>query len=362
MITTSLLNQIELGRSGKNQGFSMGLPKLESIIDGVTQSTYTLVFSPSGVGKTSIVLYSYIYRPLMEHLDDNKYKIIYYSLEMNAEMLMAKLLSMYIFENYNIELSTKELLSRRRGYLLSDENFKIVKECESWLKKIEEHLIIYDKGMNADMLYSSLIKELSNLGEFTEDGKRKVYIPNNPQIIVSVIIDHLSLCRPTNGRTLKQEMDLISSYLVTLRNRCKISPIVIMQANRDSSSMDRRKENMSNLTLNDAKDSGSPIQDSEIVLALFNPYREKLATYRGYDIRQLESRFRVITCLKNRYGESDIEVPCVFYGKVGIFKELPKADQIYDYAKYETPRWIIEDVEHEDNNEELTENNFNIVL
>lgn len=111
-----------------------------------------------------------------------------------------------------------------------------------------------------------------------------------------------------------------------------------------------------------AKDSGSPIQDSEIVLALFNPYREKLATYRGYDIRQLESRFRVITCLKNRYGESDIEVPCVFYGKVGIFKELPKADQIYDYAKYETPRWIIEDVEHEDNNEELTENNFNIVL
>ena len=46
-------------------------------------------------------------------------------------------------------------------------------------------------------------------------------------------------------------MDLISSYLVTLRNRCKISPIVIMQANRDSSSMDRRKENMSNLTLND---------------------------------------------------------------------------------------------------------------
>ena len=126
MITTSLLNQIELGRSGKNQGFSMGLPKLESIIDGVTQATYTLVFSPSGVGKTSIVLYSYIYRPLMEHLDDNKYKIIYYSLEMNAEMLMAKLLSMYIFENYNIELSTKELLSRRRGYLLSDENFKIV--------------------------------------------------------------------------------------------------------------------------------------------------------------------------------------------------------------------------------------------
>ena len=116
--------------------------------------------------------------------------------------------------------------------------------------KIGLYLIIL-----GNLLYVSYIffgqNETSNLGEFTEDGKRKVYIPNNPQIIVSVIIDHLSLCRPTNGRTLKQEMDLISSYLVTLRNRCKISPIVIMQANRDSSSMDRRKENMSNLTLND---------------------------------------------------------------------------------------------------------------
>lgn len=347
MITNSLLTQIEIGRSGSNQGFSMGLPKLESVVDGVTQGTYTLVFSPSGVGKTSIILYSYIYRPLMEHLDDGKYKIIYYSLEMNAEMLMAKLLSMYIFETYGKELSTKELLSRKRGYTLSDKDFEIVKECKGWLEKVEKHLIIYDKGMNADMLYSSLMKELEQLGEFQEDGKRKIYIPKDPHTIVSVIIDHLSLSRPTNGRTLKQEMDLISSYLVTLRNRCKISPIVIMQANRDSSSMDRRKENMSNLTLNDAKDTGGPVQDSEIVLALFNPYREKLNSYRGYDIRQLESRFRVITCLKNRYGESDIEVPCVFYGKIGIFKELPKPDEIYDYAKYETPDWLKKDYKEE---------------
>lgn len=109
-----------------------------------------------------------------------------------------------------------------------------------------------------------------------------------------------------------------------------------------------------------AKDSGSPIQDSEIVLALFNPHREKLATYRGYDIRQLESKFRVITCLKNRYGESDIEVPCVFYGKIGIFKELPRPEEIYDYAKYETPDWLLTKDEEEKKIEEMS--NFSITL
>ena len=47
MISNSLLHQITLGREGKNWGFSMGIPKLESVVDGVTQGIYTLVFSPT---------------------------------------------------------------------------------------------------------------------------------------------------------------------------------------------------------------------------------------------------------------------------------------------------------------------------
>ena len=41
--TSSLLNLIERGRRGDNQGLSLGLPKLEQIIDGLTQETYYLV-------------------------------------------------------------------------------------------------------------------------------------------------------------------------------------------------------------------------------------------------------------------------------------------------------------------------------
>ena len=98
MITNSLVHQITLGRSGKNWGLSMGMPKLESIIDGVTKGTYTLLFSGTGSGKTSLALYSYIYRPLVEHLHDDKFKVTYYSLEMSSELLFAKLLCMHIFE------------------------------------------------------------------------------------------------------------------------------------------------------------------------------------------------------------------------------------------------------------------------
>lgn len=51
MLVESLLKSIDLGRTGKNHGISMGMPKLESLIDGVSKETNTLIFSNSGSGK-----------------------------------------------------------------------------------------------------------------------------------------------------------------------------------------------------------------------------------------------------------------------------------------------------------------------
>ena len=373
MITEALIKQIDVGREGKNRGYSMGLPKLESIIDGVSANTYTLVFSPSGTGKSSLALYAFIYRPLMEHLNDDNFKVFYASLEMSADLLFAKLLCMYIFETYGIELSTKELLSKKKDYILNDELYNIVQECIPWMKKVEEKVTIYDKGMNAEILYSLLMADLQEIGTFSETDHRKIYTPNNPDLVYLVVIDHISLLRPNKNRSLKEEIDLVSSYLVTLRNICRISPLVIMQANRDSAGMERRKQGLNNMRLSDTKDSGGPVQDSEIVISIFSPHRERLATYNKYNISVLTDRFRALTVLKNRYGESDVEIGVNFFGKCGLWKELPKPDEIYDYEQYTSPNYILETQEFNnlsDNGNTLDDNkltdsisnNFNFVL
>lgn len=360
MITEALIQQIKKGREGKNQGLPTGLPKLESVIDGVMPETYTLVMSGSGIGKTSIALYSFIYQPLKHALETGKFRVIYYSLEMSAEILFAKLLSIYIFDTYGVELSAKEILSRKKGFTMTDGEYELIEKCIPWLEQIEKYITIFDKGLNATILYSTLMTELEKYGSFKEEENKKIYTPNDPDVITIVVIDHMSLIRPESGHTLKQEMDLVSSYLVTLRNRCKISPLVIMQTNREAASMERRREGLSNMTINDAKDSGGPSQDSEVMIGLFNPNRERLNTYRGYDIRQLGNNFRVITVIKNRYGESDIEIPCSFYGRCGIFSELPKPEEIYDYSKYENPDWLKQKDEHV--NEDSNSNNLNFTL
>ena len=83
-ITESLLKEIDLGREGRSQGYDMGLPKLESVVDGVTKSTMTIIASGTGQGKSSFVLYAYVYRPLMEHLNDDNFFVTYPDLEIDA--------------------------------------------------------------------------------------------------------------------------------------------------------------------------------------------------------------------------------------------------------------------------------------
>lgn len=361
-ITESLLKEIDIGREGRNSGYSMGLPKLESVIDGVTKQTYTVVFSNSGSGKSTEVLFSYVYKPLQDHLDDNNYKVWLASLEMNPDMVFGKLLTMYIFEKYHIEVSVKDLLSRRKGKIISDELYNIVQECIPWMKKMEEHIVVYDKALNAKVLYSLLLKELEKLGSFEETEHRKVYIPNNPDLIYTVIVDHISLCRPSEGHTLKQEIDLVSQYLLTLRNMCGISPVVVQQANRDQGGIERFKAGRTGFTINDTKDSGGPIQDAEVVIAIYNPHRDKLNTYRGYNVAKLTDKLRIISVLKSRYGESDVEIAVNFFGKSGIFHELPLPNEIYDYDKYLTPDYIIQE-DTTNNKEDITEeNDFKLII
>ena len=60
--------------------------------------------------KSSLVLYSYIYRPLRDY-PDKDIKYIYFSLEMSSEVLLAKLLCLWLYDEYKIVVSYSEIMS-----------------------------------------------------------------------------------------------------------------------------------------------------------------------------------------------------------------------------------------------------------
>jgi L-fucose mutarotase/ribose pyranase (RbsD/FucU family) len=133
--------------------------------------------------------------------------------------------------------------------------------------------------------------------------------------------------------------------------------------------IERFKQGKSAFTINDAKDSGNTVQDCNIMIALYNPHRDGLKTYKNYDIKQLESNFRSIMCLKNRFGDCDVEVGCNFFGGMNIFHELPKPDEIYDYARYTNPNYLLEESQLDNSIEidnefsvDKQNSNFNYIL
>lgn len=348
-----LYKLIENGKEGKNIGYSTGIQKLDEYVGGIRPAVYTLIFGLSGAGKSALALYSYIYRPLKDN-PDKDIKLIYYSLEMGAEILLSKLLCLYIYEEFGKIIPYTNLMSWQKP--LSEEDYQYALKGKEWLKSIEKKLIIYDKALNNKSFYHSIMTLLEEWGTFeeVEGGNRTIYIKNNPEQLVQVVIDHISLVTPVDGHTRKAEMDLVSSYCVSIREKCRVAFVILQQENRNSADMDRVKAKMTESSANDLKDSGNMLNDCEVCIGVYFPLKFKVKNHLGYPIicedtgqqnsfLGLRDRYRSLCLIKNRYGVCDKQIPSNFFGELGIFKQLPPAKTISDFKPFLSLNYIPED-------------------
>lgn len=339
--TNDLFDTIDSGRQGLNKGISTGIEKLDEYIGGIQKGIYYLIFSGSGGGKSSLALYSYIYRPLKDN-PDKDIVLLYYSMEMSEKVLLTKLLGLYVYEEFGVVLSFKDIMSWQKP--LSDENYNYLLKGKEWLNSISHKLIIYDKTLNRDSFYRQAMNLLEDNGNFIEskDGLRTIYKPNNPNKLIIGVVDHISLVVPKSGATRKEEMDAISSYAVRLREKCGFTWVFLQQENRNVSNMERRKAELLEPDSSDLKDSGCMYNDSNVCISIFNPLQLKLKVHDRYKIineddtnfHGLRDRYRALFIIKNREGEPNKKIPVNFFGEIGYWKTLPKAEEITDYMPY----------------------------
>lgn len=356
---------VHRGREGENIGLGIGSRKLELYMDGFLPGTSYLIGGTSGSGKSTYMLWAFIYNPLINYLKGECPSLdphwLMFNAEMTIEQVYAKLISMYIFDNFGIELKFKRIFSRGKDCILSDEEYKILKQCDTFLDILDERITSIESILNEANYIREVEKWLKSFGRW--EGNR--YIPNNVKQALGVVIDHLSLSKASSGRTKKDEIDAISRASVIIRNTTGIvSPIHVAQFNRGSGSDERLKQGMQEPSQNDFKDSGAIYEDSQVVIAVFSPHKYKLSTYRKYNIKVLEQCFIGIFLLKSRFGSSDIMVPMGFWGDCSHYADLPKPEDIYDYEKYTSPNYLLdkdtEMVEKELDN--INNSDFNFVL
>lgn len=335
-VVDELYSEIERGIAGDNIGLKTGLPKLDWYTGGFQKNSFRLIFGKSGSGKSSLSVYT-IYRTLKDY-PDKPFIHLYFSMEMRGTVLLAKLLNLYLLEEYDLEVSFMDLFSIRET--LPKDIYSKVLEARKWLDSVIDKVVIYDKKMNADAFYAEMMTFLEEHGHFTksDDGKRTQYIPDDPNLIINVVLDHGGLLQPIKGRTKKEEIDLCSAYCVRFKEVCGISIDFLMQENRTAGSTDRLKMDMSEPTLDEVKESGNVGNDCTICVAVYNPIDYKIKTYRGYNVLNdggMGSAIRGLLLLKTRFGSSHKAIVAGFQGSVGRFVELPKPDDI-DYTLYQS--------------------------
>jgi hypothetical protein len=354
MSSKQFLHAVKQGKKGHNVGIPTGIPKLDSIIFGIQKKCLITIGADTGGGKTSFALATFVYN-LWKNKGDREVSILYYSFEMNKESLYAKILSLYIWDTYSVVIPYKVILSMQET--ISDEHYDIILKCSNFLSELDDLLTIYDKSLTPAAIYATCKGWLSEFGEFRDiDEHREEYIPKDSRYKV-VLLDHVGLIHGTG--TKKERIDTVADYMIYFRNKCEITGVFIQQLNRNAKSMDRKLNGYELVGLDDFKDTSGTTDASEVVIALFFPYREKIARCEGYPIQNvLKKKFRLLEVLKNRYGDADLNIGLNFFGEIGLFKELPKPDEIGDYEPYLSLEYEKEQ-ENEDNNTDLDDNNKN---
>lgn len=349
----SLIQLIKQGKKGKNKGLSTGFPKLDKCIYGLQRKYMYVVAGDSGSGKSSLALYMYVYRPIMESLLNNKdIHILYFSFEMSSEILLAKLLSIYIWETFNKQISYEEVLSLTNE--ISDEKYEYIKKSVNWLQKVEDIMEIIDKPVSPKAVYAITKQWVQHFGKYKEISEHKTeYIPNNPEQYLIGVIDHIRLLSGGDGATTKSKIDDCCDYAVGLRNKTGMSWCIVQQLNRGFKNMERRSSNYQMLQLDDLADSSAPAQSAEVVIGIFDAYREKMKVCEKYKVDQLLDNFRIIQVLKNRFGLSNKNMGVSFYGAIGMWKELPRPEDIYDYSIYSELEPQLNEIEETDVNKKI---------
>lgn len=338
-----LRHEVQLGLEGRNSGIPMGFNRLNRYI-GIRKSMYFLVGGLTGSGKTSFIDDAFVLNPFDWYISQKdpklKLRIIYRSMERSKTYKLAKWVGRRIFMDHGFIIPVPKLLGWTEK--MSHDEHDLFLMYEDYMNHMDSVITIIGGAENPVGIAKELKAHALENGRIEQvDEYNKHYVPNNENEITIVIIDHIGLLKTTKDQTTKKAaIDKMSDELRYARDFYGYTPVVVSQFNRDISNPIRMKNGDVEPQLEDFAESSQTQNDADVVLALFDPMRYKVADPSGYDLDKLKDQhgakyFRSLRLIKNSYGEDDVRIGLGFMGQIGMFKELPKRKEMRD-ADYQS--------------------------
>lgn len=318
---------------------------------GIEQKKYYIVSANTKVGKTQFANFVFLFTALIyayEHPEQVRLKIFYYPLEETPEDITLRFMSFLLNKYAKIRISTSDLASSA-NVPLSDDIIEALNtpQIKALLDFYNEHVEFsstrnptgINKEVRSFMLDNGKVhyKDITVKDEITGRPKQvqkfDYYEPNDPDLYTLVIVDHASLLQPEQGLTDKTTIDKMSEYFVELRNRYRVTPVLIQQQTADRESLDAFKENKLRPTAQGLADSKYTGRDCDCLIGVFNPFKHELPEYKKYDITKLQGNCRFVEMILNRGGQCGGIIGLYFDGVTCDWAELPKPDDYTNLNK-----------------------------
>jgi hypothetical protein len=332
--------EVEKGLEGKNGGIPMGFDRLSQYV-GIRKGLFYLVGGLTGSGKTTFVDDAFVLNPYDWSISEEgrksgiKIRFWYRSMERSTTYKFAKWVSRKIFIDQGIIIPVNRLLGWTQKMTHDEHDLFLC--YEDYMKELQENIIIYPGAENPVGIAKDLKKYALTKGTIEElDEYNRVYVPNDPNEITIVVIDHIGLLKTTKDQPTKKEaIDKMSSELQYARDFYGFSPVVVSQFNRSISNPMRIKNGDVEPQLEDFAESSSTQNDADVIMALFDPLRYNVPDVSGYNLDKLRDEygnkyFRSLRVIKNTYGADDLRIGLGFFGQIGMFKELKKRKDMTD--------------------------------
>ena len=286
-------------------GVDTGFNELNKMTTGFGKGDLVIVAARPAMGKTSFILNT------VNKLINDKKGVAFFSLEMPAEQLMLRLLS----------IQTSIFLQKLRVGDLNDDEWSRLSSAMD--KMNQAKLFVDDQGsLNINQLRSKL-RKLKN---------------QHPEIEIAVI-DYLQIMSSTGSRDRHLEVSEISRGLKMLARELGIPIVALSQLNRGLESRNDKRP-----MLSDIRESGSIEQDADIILFVYRDdvylykeekEREKAAKNEGKEFnptyKEKEEEEAEIIIGKQRNGPIGTRV-LTFRGQFTRFENY--ADDVYTGGEF----------------------------
>lgn len=351
MLYERVLANIEKNKQIRESGGYIGipylLPRLSEHIPIIDKGQSIGLLGGTGVGKSRIARYLYLYAPYRFFKETGyKLKILYFPLEDSVEKVYRNCICNYLYDEHNILISPEELSSKKK--ILPNFVLEKVKEAKEYFSEFED-IVEFVEGLSTPReIFNFCQKHALKVGEIVKTPYknkegisllREHYISDTHTIVILDNMSNLDIDPKDDINSEREAMVKLAKNYVRehLCNFFNFTVVQVLQLAFDKEKQQFTHGGMTILSklepsLDGIGEAKVIARSMHLIIGIFDPSKFELINYpipskhdidNCYRIDLLGSRFRALKIIKNNDGESGLRVGLLFNALAENISELP---------------------------------------